>query len=216
MGKLIALLLIAAGAAAQEQVVDRIAVSVAGQVVTLSDIRRHIRITAFLEQAKPEFSEEQLRQTAERLIDQALIRREAELSRYPAPPIEEVDQALGQFAASLGLDQKALFARALEYGFSEQEIRDLAAWRLTVVRFIDYRFRPSIQVSEADVARYYNDVFLPQFRARTPDTAPPALDSIRERVVDILNTELSTQASQSWLEQSRKQTRIRYFEEAFK
>jgi parvulin-like peptidyl-prolyl isomerase len=216
MKRLAALLLIAAGAAAQEQVVDRIAVSVAGQVVTLSDIRRHIRITAFLEQERPEFSEERLRQTAERLIDQALIRREAELSRYPGPPIEEIEQALGQFAASLGVDQRGLFARALEYGFSEQEIRNLAAWRLTVIRFIDYRFRPSIQVSEADILRYYNDVFLPQFRARAPDAAPPALDSIRERVIDILNTELATQASQLWLEQSRKQTRIRYFEEAFK
>lgn len=216
MRRFAALLLIAAGAAAQEQVVDRIAVSVAGQVVTLSDIRRHIRITAFLEQAKPEFSEEQLRQTAERLIDQALIRREAELSRYAAPPIEEIEQALGQFATSLGVEQKAMFERALEYGFSEQEIRDLAAWRLTVIRFIDYRFRPSIQVSEADILRYYNDVFLPQFRARTPDATAPPLDSIRERVVDILNTELATQAAQSWLEQSRKQTRIRYFEEAFK
>jgi hypothetical protein len=95
-------------------------------------------------------------------------------------------------------------------------MRDLAAWRLTVIRFIDYRFRPSVQVSEADISRYYNDVFLPQLRARSPEASPPPLDSIRERVIDILNTELATQASQSWLEQTRKQTRIRYFEEAFK
>lgn len=216
MRRMAALLLIAAGAAAQEQVVDRIAVSVAGQVVTLSDIRRQIRITAFLERQQPEFSEERLRQTAERLIDQALIRREVELSRYPAPPLEEVEQVLSEFAASLGVDQRGMFARALEYGFSEQELRDLAAWRLTVIRFIDYRFRPSIQVSEADILRYYTGVFLPQFRARTPDAAPPPLDSVRERIIDILNTELSTQASQLWLEQSRKQTKIRYFEEAFK
>lgn len=212
----IALLLLASAAPAAAEVVDRIAVSVAGQVVTLSDIRRHIRIMAFLQKTKPEFSEARLRSTAELLIDQALVRREAELSRYPAPADPEIQQALAQSAESLGLTRQQMFAEALEYGFSEQEIRDLAAWRLTLIRFIDYRFRPSVQVSEADIAVYYNDVFLPQFRARSAGAAHPALDSIRERIVDILNTELATQAAQSWLEQTRKMTRIRYFDEAFK
>lgn len=212
----IALLLLASAAPAAAEVVDRIAVSVAGQVVTLSDIRRHIRITAFLEKAQPEYSQDRLRQTAGLLVDQALIRREAELSRYPAPADPEIQKALAQSAESLGLTRQQMFAEALEYGFSEQEIRDLAAWRLTVIRFIDYRFRPSVQVSEADITGYYNDVFLPQFRARSADAAPPPIDSIRERIIDILNTELATQAAQSWLEQSRKLTRIRYFEEAFK
>jgi hypothetical protein len=216
MRRLYALLLLAPAATAAAEVVDRIAVSVAGQVVTVSDIRRHIRIMAFLEKAQPEYSEARLRQTAELLIDQALIRREAELSRYPAPSIPEIEQAVNQFATSLGVNRQEMFTQALSYGFSEQEMRDQAAWRLTVIRFIDYRFRPSVQVSEADVLRYYNEVFLPQFRARTPDAPPPSLDSIRDRVIDILNTELSTQAAQSWLEQSRKQTRIRYYEEAFK
>jgi parvulin-like peptidyl-prolyl isomerase len=216
MRRIIPLLLLASALPAAAEVVDRIAASVAGQVVTLSDIRRHIRITAFLEKAQPEYSQAQLRQAAELLIDQALIRREAELSRYPAPSVPEIDQAIDQLSAGLGLDRQAVFAQAREYGFSDLEMRDLAAWRLTVIRFIDYRFRPSVQVSEADISRYYNEVFLPQLRARSPEASPPPLDSIRERIIDILNTELATQASQIWLEQSRKQTRIRYFEEAFK
>ncbi|MBA3974237.1 MAG: hypothetical protein C0504_08485 [Candidatus Solibacter sp.] len=216
MRHLFAVLLMASAAPAAAEVVDRIAVSVAGQVVTLSDIRRHIRIMAFLERAQPEYGQARLRQTAELLIDQALVRREAELSRYPAPSIAEIEQAVNEFASSLGLNRQEMFAQALNYGFSEQEMRDLAAWRLTLIRFIDYRFRPSVQVSEADISRYYGEVFLPRYRARSPEAAAPSLVSVRERILDILNTELSTQASQVWLEQTRKQTRIRYFEEAFK
>lgn len=108
-----------------------------------------------------------------------------------------------------------MFAAALEYGFREQELRDLAAWRLTLIRFIDYRFRPGVQVGEADIANYYNEVFLPQFRKLSPAATPPSSDAIRNRIIDILNTQLATEASQLWLEQTRKQTRIRYFEEAF-
>ena len=57
MRPIIPLLLLLPAAPAAAEVVDRIAVSAAGQVITLSDIRRHIRITAFLEKAQPEYSQ---------------------------------------------------------------------------------------------------------------------------------------------------------------
>jgi len=197
------------------EVVDRIAVSVAGQVVTLSDIRRQIRASAFLDSTTPDFSRANLRHVAELLVDQALIRREAELSRYPAPTYEEIDAALDGLAESLQMDKTAFFAAASNYGFTEQEMRDQAAWRLTLTRFIDYRFRPGIQVGEADVVNYYNTVLLPHTRKQSPQAAPPPLDSVRTRIIEILNLQLATEASGLWLEQTRKQTRIRYFEEAF-
>ncbi|HNY40664.1 MAG TPA: hypothetical protein PKJ41_09720 [Bryobacteraceae bacterium] len=215
MRRWLALMIAASALAGRAEVVDRIAASVAGQVVTLSDTRRLIRISTFLEKSEPDYSSANLRRAAEQLVDQALIRREAELSRYPAPSYQEIDSALDQFAASLGMDKQAMFAAALKNGFSEQEMRDHAAWRLTLVRFIDYRFRPGVMVSDADVANYYNNVFLPEFRKQSPDATPPGSDAVRARIIDILNTQLATQASQLWLDQARKQTRIHYFEEAF-
>lgn len=215
MRRVFALLIAASALAGGAEVVDRIAVSVAGQVVTMSDVRRQIRISAFLEQAEPDYSKTNLRRAAALLVDQVLIRREAELSRYPAPPNQEIESALDQFAKSLGMDKPAMFAAALKFGFSEQEMRDQAAWRLTLIHFVDYRFRPGVQVGEADVANYYNNVFLPQFRKLSPEATPPVADAVRGQIIGILNTQLATEASQIWLEQTRKQTRIRYFEEAF-
>jgi hypothetical protein len=215
MRRAFALLIAASALAGRAEVVDRIAVSVAGQVVTMSDVRRQIRISAFLEKTEPDYSQTNLRHAAALLVDQVLIRREAELSRYPAAPNQEIESALDQFAESLGMDKPAMFAAALAIGFSEQEMRDQAAWRLTLLHFIDYRFRPGVQVGEADVANYYNNVFLPQFRKLSPEATPPASDAVRGQIIGILNTQLATEASQIWLEQTRKQTRIRYFEEAF-
>lgn len=216
MRRLLPLMLAAAALTGRAEIVDRIAASVAGQVVTLSDIRRQIRIVAFLEKSPPDFSEANLRRAASLLVDQAIISREAELSRYAAPSFPEIEAALDEFATTLGVDKQKMFASALEYGFSEQEMRDQAAWRLTLVRFIDYRFRPSVLIGEEDIERYYSEVFAPQFRQRTPGVAPPPASTLRARIIEILNTQLATDASQLWLEQTRKQTRIRYFDEAFK
>ena len=216
MRRLLPLMLAVAALTGRAEIVDRIAASVAGQVVTLSDIRRQIRIVAFLEKSPPDFSEANLRRVASLLVDQAIISREAELSRYAAPSFPEIEVALDEFATTLGVDKQKMFASALEYGFSEQEMRDQAAWRLTLVRFIDYRFRPSVLIGEEDIERYYSEVFAPQFRQRTPGVEPPPASTLRARIIEILNTQLATGASQLWLEQTRKQTRIRYFEEAFK
>jgi len=216
MRRALPLLLIAATLGARAEVVDRIAVSVAGQVVTLGDIKRQIRLGAFLNKEPLDLSEANLRRVAGLLVDQALIRREAELSRYAPPTHAEVTEAMKEYAAALGLDFAGLLELARKQGFSEQETRELASVRIMVVRFIDYRFRPGVQLGEADVNRYYTDVFLPQFRARVQGQEPPALDEVRERIIDILNTQLATEASTQWLEQARKVARIRYHEEAFK
>lgn len=215
MRRLATLLLAVSALTGSAEIVDRVAVSVAGHVVTLSDIRRQIRASAFLDKATPDFSRENLHRVAEQLVNQALIRREAELSRYPAPTYEEIDSALAALASLYGMDKAAFFDAASKYGFTEQELREQAAWRLTLTRFIDYRFRPGVQVGEADVGNYYNNVFLPQFRKMSPRATPPSLDAVRTRIIEILNLQLATEASQLWLEQSRKQARIRYFEEAF-
>ena len=73
-----------AGAAGAE-VIDRIAVSVGSRVITETDLDRELRITALLNNEKPDFSPANKRQTAERMVDQTLVRSEMEESRYPPP-----------------------------------------------------------------------------------------------------------------------------------
>src|SRR5689334_4252433 len=78
-------------------IIDRIAVSVGNRVITASDLDREIRVTAFLNGAKPDFSAANKRATAERMVEQKLIQRELENSRYPVPARTEVEPELEQF-----------------------------------------------------------------------------------------------------------------------
>src|SRR5688572_2953071 len=79
------------------EIIDRIAVSVGNRVITANDIDREIRVTAFQNQTKPDFSPAHRNVIADRLIEQTLIRVELESSRYPLPDPADIKPALDQF-----------------------------------------------------------------------------------------------------------------------
>jgi len=132
------------------EIVDRIAVVVGKQVVKDSDIDLDIRATAFLNGQQPDFSVASRKQAASRLIDQALIRDQIQAGEYPIAPLSEADGLIASFREDRYPSDAAL-ARALkEYGITPDELRQRLLWQLTVLRFIDARFRPIAAASTTD------------------------------------------------------------------
>jgi len=58
------------------EIIDRIVVSVGNQVVTASEIRREIQMTAFLNGTQVDFGADSRHKATERLIEQKLVRKE--------------------------------------------------------------------------------------------------------------------------------------------
>src|SRR5438046_1912632 len=85
------LLLFFALAACRAEIIDRVAVVVGNSVITESEILREIRLTAFLNGEPLDFSPASKRKTAERLVEQRLIRIEADSSLYPPPEPDAVE-----------------------------------------------------------------------------------------------------------------------------
>ena len=75
-------------------VIDRIAITVANQAITASQIDEEVRVTAFLNREKLDLSLAEKKAAAGRLLDQALIRREMELSHYPLPELSDAEREL--------------------------------------------------------------------------------------------------------------------------
>lgn len=198
------------------EVVDRIAISIGSQVVTQSMLRRQLRLSAFFGNREPDYSPNALKDAADRLIDQALIRREIELTKYTPVPMSEVNERVEAFKQRRNLNQQQLVAALAKYGFTEDDFKEEYHWQLTLQRFIEYRFRPSIQVNEAEIAEYYNKTFVPQYMASNPGVPPPALEQVHTRIVNVVASEKSTTTLFRWLETSRQQIRIRFFDEALK
>ncbi len=214
MKKLAAICLFAA-AAAFPDIVDRIAVSVGNHVITASDLDRQIRVTSFLDGVKPDLSPAAKRSMAGKMVDQALVRRELETSRYPAPSPSEVEPVLAQFKKEhFGGD--AEYQRALaSYGISDQDVKDELLWERTLLAFLDVRFRPAVQVNDQDIQNYFDKTVKPAAQAAHPGE-PVSLDDYRAEIEQHLTGEREDEEMARWLEQARRRTQIVYHDEAFR
>jgi hypothetical protein len=199
-----------------QQVLDRVAVVAGLDAVTLSSVLRHLRFRSVVSGVPVEDTEANRREAASQLVDLLIVRRELELSRYTPPTMAETDQAIAAFLEQMQWTRERLAAELARYGFSEEEFRREMQARLTITRFIDYRFAPGIQVTDEEVEAYYSGEFLPALRKQDPRAAPPELAAVRSAIEQILITRKVNAAMEEWLQQMRQTLRIRYFEEAFR
>jgi hypothetical protein len=130
----LALAFIALGAlAGAADTVDRIAVVVGKTVITESEVMDALRVTAFLNGEPLDFSPAKRRAAAERLVDQELLRKEMQATRFAMPPANEVEGAFERYAR-----QQASFPK---YGITGDELKRQLGWQLAVMRFTELRFR---------------------------------------------------------------------------
>ena len=195
------------------EIIDRIAVSVGTSVITTIDIEREIRVTAFQSRMQPDLSEANRRATAKRMIEQKLIRREMQQSHYPMPDPKDADPLLQQLRASYAGD--AAFQQALsDDGIAEQDLRDELLWQLTLLRFIEVRFRPGVRVSDEEIEKYFDDKVKPAAEAAHPGQTV-SLEEYRKQIESALAGQQTDRELDAWLEEARKRTQIVFHDEAF-
>jgi len=194
-------------------IIDRIAVTVAKQVITESQIDDEIRVTAFLNREKSDLSAAARKEASARLIEQALIRREMDLSRYPLPELADAGEALQSIKAMY--PSETAFEEALSsYRISIDDLTHRLWCQLTLLRFIDYRFRPGIQIPPADVQAYYRQQ-VSQWQAK--GTHPiPTLEESRDKIEEILTQQRIDRDLDRWLTDTQKQVSISYLDPALR
>ncbi len=196
------------------EIIDRVAVTVDKIVITESDILDQIRIAALLNGTPPDTSPTARKKAASRLVEQILIRREMEITRYPAPAASEVKPVLEKLKKD-HFNGEGSYRKALErYGVSESDLRENLLLQLTVLRFIQYRFRPGIAIDDKAIRSYYEQEFLPAWKRRSSE-APPSLEDSRDKIEEILIARRVDKALDRWLKQAATRARIQYHKEAF-
>ena len=204
------LLLLCAGRA---EIIDRVAVVVGNRVITESEILREVRLTAFLNGAPVDFSAASKRKTAERLVEQRLIRNEMDSSLYPLPEPEAVDEMAKDLQSKF--PNRERYEQELQRaGIAEEDLKAHLRRQLITLRFLEFRFRPGIQVGEDEVNKYFNDRLAPELKKAHPGTEF-ALDDYREQVEQALIGEMVDKASDTWLKGARDRTRIEFRAAAF-
>ena len=199
---------------ASAEIIDRVAVSIGNGVITTSDIDREIRVTALQNRAQPDFSAAARRTTAERLVEQKLIRRELELSHYPVPDSSAALPMLEEFKSNYFQTEQEYRDALDRYGITEQDLKDALLWQLTLVQFIDVRFRPAVAVTDQQIQDYFEKVVKPAAQAAHP-SSPPLLEDYRDEIEDTLSGQQADREMDMWLKQAESRSQIVFHEEAF-
>ena len=198
---LVSLLMVnAAGLLASQEIVDRIAARVENDIILLSDIRVLSRYQRFLD-GKSETDAHIL----DRLIDQWMVRTEADVSRFPHPSDAEIDGALERLRKSFSSAEQYEASRK-QSGLSDSQVRGMLASQLYLSNYLDSRFRPSVQVDPKAIESFYENAVVPQAKARGQE--PPSLDAARDAIQEALVQSGINDQAEKWLKESRARLHI--------
>ena len=192
------------------EIIDRIAISVGNQVITKAQIDEEVRLTGFLNGSQLDLSAEERKKAADRLIEQTLVKRDMEFSHYPIPPDSDAEPALKALKANY--PSEAQYRQALDkYGITEETLKQRLRWQTTLLRFIDYRFRPGILVPDKDIRNYY-DLEVVKWKGQGIKQIP-SFEESREKIGELLTDQRIDQAIDQWLADTRKQIAVRDHDE---
>ncbi len=194
---------------AGQEVVDRIVARVENDIILLSDVRE-LKEYQELVDGKSE-SESAI---VDRLIDQWIVRSEAQLSRFPEPKEEEIDRELSRVVKSF-TSAEEYETRKKQSGLSDAEVRKIVATQLYLLNYLDSRFRPSVQIDEKAIEDFYQNAVLPRAKARGQE--PPTLDASRDIIQEALVQSDITEQANRWLKESRDRLHVqKYLDEGAK
>jgi parvulin-like peptidyl-prolyl isomerase len=197
---LAAAIAITPGSLVAQQVVDRIVARVENDIILLSDIRALSRYQQFLD-SKSETDA----QILDRLIDQWIVRTEADASHFPRPSEADIDRSVGNLRNSFPSEQE-YEARTKQAGLSEQDVRAMVSSQLYLSNYLDSRFRPAVQIDPKEVENFYQTAVVPRAKARGQQ--PPTLDAARDSIQEALVQNGINQQAEQWLKESQLRLHI--------
>ena len=166
-----------------QQTVDKMVATVnAGvstEMITYSDLVWQLALQPNTPLENP--TSDDLNRAMRLLIDQRLILQEAEKLPTIAPTPKEITEARDELARNFA-SQAEFQERLRKVGLTSEKLDQILENRLKMEKYLDFRFRNFVVISDKEVSDYYKDVFVPRFRNRFPDRIVPSFD---ERKVEI-------------------------------
>jgi hypothetical protein len=93
------------------------------------------------------------------------------------------------------------------YGFTEEELRPRVVRQIELMRLVDSRLRPTVQIDSKSIESYYNQELLPQLRQSGGKEVP--LAEVTPRIKELLTQQKMNQLLTAWLQSLRAGSEIR-------
>jgi parvulin-like peptidyl-prolyl isomerase len=182
------------------RVVDRIVARIEDDIILESQVRE---LGAF--QQLIEGHAESDDKLLDELIEQWVVETEATASHFPQPAQSEVDRELLRISQQFASPEKYA-ARLNELGLSGAQVRELLTRQIFVERYLDYKFRPTVQIEPGDIDAYYRKELLPELAKKNQPAPGRAAvdDQIRELLIQRGISDLTVK----WLDDTRSRLKI--------
>jgi hypothetical protein len=114
---------------------------------------------------------------------------------------------MARLSTQLG-SSEAYAAKLKDQGMTAAQVRQLLIRLLFVERYVDYKFRPTVQIETADVENYYRDNFVPALEKNNKSAPVPPLSEVEGQIRELLTQrEISTLAAK-WLDDTKSRLKI--------
>lgn len=185
---------------AQAQIVDAIVVRIEDDIITLSELRELAAYQQLLDGHSQ--SDEELRSE---LIEQWLVNSEATTARFPLPAETEIDREIERVQKS-SPDASAFEQRLAAAGLTQSAFRRIVTRQIYLARYLDSKFRSTVQVDDAAIANYYRGHLVPELQAKGQQ-APP-LPDVSAQIRELLIEQGVNDRTAAWFEETKPRLRI--------
>jgi len=141
------------------------------------------------------------------VIDQRLILQEAEKLPTIAPTAQEINDERDEYA-KLFASPAEFQQRLLRVGLTSEKLNEILDQRERIEKYLDFRFRNFVVISQDEIASYYKDVYVPRLRARSPGQIVPTLEQARADIEKILTEAKIESDTDAFLDTARERAEI--------
>ena len=201
-------------AARGQQVVDKMVATVNAGVlpecrqiclITYSDLLWQLALQPNTQLDNP--SSADLNRALRLVTDQRLILQEAEKLPSIAPTSEELKNARDELVKA--------FASAAEFqlrlqrvGLTAEKLDEILEQRVRIEKYLDFRFRNFVVITQKEIGDYYKDVYVPRLRARAPGQIVPTLEQARSEIERTLTEAKIESDTDTFLDSARERAEI--------
>ncbi len=196
-----------------QEVVDKFVATVNASVadcgstclITYSDLLWQLALQPDTPLSNP--SSADLNRALNLVIDQRLILQEAEKLPSIAPTAAEVTAARNELVkafASPGEFQQ----RIQLVGLTAEKLDEILEQRVRIEKYLDFRFRNFVVVTEKEIADYYKDIYVPRLRTRSPGQIVPTLEEARTAIERTLTEAKIETDTDSFLDTARERADV--------
>lgn len=171
-------------------------------LITYSDLLWQLALQPDTPLANPNSND--LNRALKLVIDQRLILQEAEKLPSIEPTNDEIkiarDELVKMFPSVTEFQQ-----RLLRVGLTADKLNEILDQRLKIEKYLDFRFRNFVVITEKEIADYYRTVYVPRLRNRQ---IVPTLEQAKDEIEKLLTEAKIESDTDSFLDNARERAEI--------